>query len=114
MQLTVRHTNPNDSDAHVCPLTNRLTTAANAQPRGPASTTKPTNRPTSDDVQTVDMARDQRAPNLPIRRPSPCQNFKTFQVPAPMMGTDKLAQLRTMALKRPNSNYGGWSNYVHV
>ena len=35
---------PYDNDVRVRPLTNRLTTAANAQPRGPAG----------DDVQTVD------------------------------------------------------------
>ena len=76
-----------DNDVHVRPLTNRLTTAANAQPRGPAPTTKPASHPTGDNVQTVDK-HDPRAPNLPNRRPRPSQNVQISRVPAPMMGTD--------------------------
>ena len=64
MRLTVRHTNPMyDNDVHVRPLTNRLTTAANAQPRGPAPTTQPASHPTGDDVQTVDT-HDQKGTKL--------------------------------------------------
>ena len=52
-----------DNNVHVRPLTNRLTTAANAQPRGPAPTTKPPSHPTGDDVQTVDT-HDQKGTKL--------------------------------------------------
>ena len=57
-----------DNDVHVRPLTNRLTTAANAQPRGPAPTTKPASHPIGDDVQTVDK-HDPRA--LKLAQPTP-------------------------------------------
>ena len=54
---------PYDNDVHVRPLTNRLTTAANAQPCGPAPTTKPPSHPTGDDFETVDT-HDQKGTKL--------------------------------------------------
>ena len=45
------------------PLTNRLTTADNAQPRGQAPTTKLPSHPTGDNVQTVDT-HDQKGTKL--------------------------------------------------
>ena len=54
------HKTHTSDNIHLCSLTSRLTTAANAQPRGPASTTKPQSHNTGDDVQTADIF-DQKA-----------------------------------------------------
>ena len=69
-----------DNDVHVCHLTNRLTTVANAQPSGPAPTTKPASHPTGNNVQTVDTL-DQRAPKL--AQPTP----KTFPKLSNILGS---------------------------
>ena len=96
MRLTVRHTNPYNNDFHVRPLIKRLTTAVNAQPHDPAPTTKPPSHPQVTTSKRLTLSTKGHQ-NLLNRHPRPSQNFQSFRVLAPMMGTAKTS---------PNSDDG--------